>query len=502
MTTTSTGTRLLARNALLNLAGQLLPLVVALVAMPALVAGLDRDRFGILTLAWTAIGYFAVFDLSLGRALTHAVATRGARAHDEDDLAAVVWTTLALMLGLGAAGAVVLVAVAPWLVTSLLAVPDALHGEAVHAFWLLALALPFVVSTAGLRGLLEAHQRFGLINALRVPLALLTYLGPLAVLPFSHALVPVVGALVVGRALAWLAHVVACWREYPALRRRAAVRRDLVRPLLRMGGWMTVSNVVSPLMTYLDRFVIGAALSVAAVAYYVTPYEVVTKLLIVPGALLGVLFPAFAAASVGDRAATARLLDRGARVLVLAMLPPAALLVAIAPEGLHWWVGADFAREGARVLQWLALGVFVNAVAQVPYTALQGVGRPDLTAKLNLAELAPYLGAMWWLAHRWGITGVAVAWAARVTVDAAVLFALAGRHVAGGRAPRVVAAAVVLPAGALAAMMAVPTLASRLAALALLLAAFAAAAWRWLLAPEERAGLLGMVRAPVGSPAP
>ena len=45
---------------------------------------------------------------------------------------------------------------------------------------------------------------------------------------------------------------------------------------------MTVSNVVNPLMVYFDRFLIGGRISMSAVAFYVTPYEVVTKLSMIP----------------------------------------------------------------------------------------------------------------------------------------------------------------------------------------------------------------------------
>jgi len=38
-----------------------------------------------------------------------------------------------------------------------------------------------------------------------------------------------------------------------------------------------VTNVVSPLLVTFDRFLIGALVSVTAVAYYATPFEVVTK---------------------------------------------------------------------------------------------------------------------------------------------------------------------------------------------------------------------------------
>ena len=86
----------------------------------------------------------------------------------------------------------------PWLVHRALNVPGRCSRETLQSFRLLGLSLPFVITTAGLRGLLEAHQRFGLINALRVPMGVFTFAGPLLVLPFSKSLVPVVATLVAG----------------------------------------------------------------------------------------------------------------------------------------------------------------------------------------------------------------------------------------------------------------------------------------------------------------
>ena len=65
---------------------------------------------------------------------------------------------------------------------------------------------------------------------------------------------------------------------------------------------MTVSNVLGPLMVTFDRFLIGSIISIAAVAYYSIPYEVVTKLWLISSALIGVLFPAFSATNSVDRA--------------------------------------------------------------------------------------------------------------------------------------------------------------------------------------------------------
>ena len=160
---------------------------------------------------------------------------------------------------------------------------------------------------------------------------------------------------------------------------------------------MTVSNLVSPIMIYLDRFVIGALISVTAVAYYVTPFEAVTKLLVIPGAFVGVLFPVFGSTFFRDSRRTAGLYYKSVKYIFLALLPMTLISASLAREILTYWLGSQFAENSYLVLQVLSLGVFINGVANVPFSLIQGVGRSDLTAKINLLELPAYLCVMWWL---------------------------------------------------------------------------------------------------------
>lgn len=420
------GGRLLARNAIVNLLGQGAPLLVAVFAIPVLTRQLGSARFGLLTLAWVVLGYFSLFDLGLGRAMTKVVAERLGLGQ-EDTVPAVVWTTLALMLALGVVGSIVSLAISPWLVFHALKIPNPLKPESLQTFYLLAVAIPLVTSTAGLRGVLEAKQRFDLVNAVRVPLGVLTFLGPLAVLPFTHSLVPIVAVLLFTRALAWIAHLVLCVRVLPALRARGLLQLAVVRPLLEFGTWISVSNVVGPLMVTLDRFVIGAMISVSAVAYYTAPYEAVTKLWMIPGALTGVLFPAFATTLSYGRARAASLYRIALKFTFLILFPITLVIMSLAREGLDLWLGLEYAQRSTRVLQWLAVGVFVNSLGQVPFALIQGGGRPDLTAKLHLIELPFYLLGLWWLISFVGIEGAAIAWAARCLVDTSVLLGIARR---------------------------------------------------------------------------
>ncbi len=489
-----TGRRLLARNTLLNLAGLGVPLVVALAATPPLIRALGVERFGVLTTAWAVIGYFSLFDLGIGRALTHLVAGRVGEGR-EAEVPPAVWTATVLLLALGAAGGLTVWLLAPWLVEDVFRISPALRGETAGAIRLLAVSLPLVTSTAGLRGVLEAYQRFGAVNAIRLPLGVLTFLGPLAVVPFSRSLVALVGVLVLARMAAWIAHAALSLSAVPALRHLARLDRDVVGALFRYGGWLTVANAASTVMVYMDRFVIGAVVSMAAVAYYVTPYELASRIALVPGALLGVLFPAFATRFAQDPAGAARLFDGAVRLVFVALLPVALALTALAPEGLRLWVGADFAGHATPVLRWITVGVFVNCLALVPATALQGIGRPDLTAKLNVVELPLYLVALWLLLRARGIEGAAMAWTLRAVVDAAVLGLLARRaSLVDGASLRRTGALLAGAAPLFAAAALLPALEARTAVLLAGTAVLAGVAWRLLLSDGERALVRSRVR--------
>jgi O-antigen/teichoic acid export membrane protein len=486
--------RLLARNVGLSAAGWAVPAVFALLAIPALVRAMGAERFGLLALAWTLVGPFSPFDLGIGRALTQALSARVGRA-DQGDSPDVAWTAGWLMLGVGLAGALGLALAAAPLAERWLHVPPALRGEAVLAFRLLALAVPLTVLTSGLRGVLEAGQAFRAVTALRVPLAILTFAGPWAVQPVSHALPAAVGVLVAARAFVAVLHGAAVARRYPELRRARAPRVAALRSLWAVAGWMTLSTLANPILATGDRLLIGAALPMAAFAQYAAVGELASKLGVVGAVLQPVLLPALAATLVADASRAAGLFDRGVRITALAVAPAALAMVAFAPEGLRLWLGAELARDAAPALQILAIGWYVNAFAQLPYVALQGAGRADVPAAFHVLEVPLHLGVLWLLVGRFGLAGAAAAGALRLGVDALALFAAA--PLALRDAGPVLRRGLGLTFGGAAALGAcalVAALPARAALAAVLLAAFAYGARRWLVTPDERAAAAAWIR--------
>ena len=486
-----TGGRLLARNTVFSLVGQSMPLLIAFFAVPLLTSGLGTERFGVLMLVWVVIGYFSLFDLGLGRALTRLVAEKLGTGR-EQEIPALVWTALLLILVLGLAGVIVVIVITPWLVYRVLKIPEALQSETLQSFYLCAFCIPIVVSTTGLGGILEALQRFDLVSSLRIIIGACTFLGPLLVLPFSDSLLSTVAVLVAGRLVVLFIHLCLCLRIWPALRQGVALRRAEIGPLLHFGSWLTVSAIVSPLMVTLDRFLIGIMVSVTAVAYYATPNEMISKFLNIPAALGNVLFPAFTVSFAQDPSRATRLLSRGIKYTFISMFPPLLFIMTFAYEGLHLWLGPEFAQNSVGVLQWLAVGVFMNSLARLAFTFVQGVGRADLTGKLHLIELPFYMSAVWILTRAYGIVGTAFVWTFRIAVDTLFLFGMTKR-LSPTSAPAVwhaaLAMGVALPTFALFSLpMGIVT---KGILLVLVLVAFCLAAWFLILTREEHVMVKG-----------
>jgi O-antigen/teichoic acid export membrane protein len=490
-----TSGKLLARNTIYSLIGQGIPLLLAVFSIPLLIKGLGTDRFGILTLAWMIISYFSLFDLGLGRALTQLVAERLGKGEDEETIADLVWTASILMVGLGAVGAIVFIAIAPWLVYTVLKLPEAIQQETLNSFYWLSISIPIVTCSAGLVGVLSALQRFDMINAVRIPLGLFMFMGPLVVLPVSNSLVPIMAVLVVGRLTFAGFYAWCCFRAMPALATRARFSQSSVFPLLRFGSWMTVTNIVGPLMVSMDRFLIGSLISVTAVTYYTTPYEVVTKLWIIPTALVSVLFPAFSTSFANNPKQAARLFNQGVRYIFLVLYPITFIVVAFASEGLNIWLGKDFAANSAPVLQWLAIGILINSLAQVPFALIQSLARPDITAKLHMLELPFYAILLWQFTHLFGIVGAAYAWVIRVLVDTVFTF-----HIAHSFLPNYssIIRSTILILGGVVFTFPLITLSTtgilKMSLVSLVLLGFAAIAWCILLTIEERKWITKQLR--------
>ncbi|MEX2156183.1 MAG: flippase [Gemmatimonadales bacterium] len=420
----------LKRSAAWNLIGSLTPMALGLVTIPYLIRQIGVEAFGILTLIWSLIGYFSVFDFGIGRALTQQVSMhRSERMATE--IPALVKIGLQLMLVTGALGGIVLVGAAHQLGYHWLNVSAPLRDITARCLIIAAVGIPLTTVTSGLKGVLEGYEDFRVSSILRLLLGLLNFgLPATTVLVLGPSLPYMVSSLVVARLLILVAHVVAIHGRVSVvvIARVAPLTFERTKALLRFGAWMTASNMISPLMVTADRFVISFVLGASVVAYYTVPFDFILRLLIFPAALTTALFPRFAFLFRRDKADVRALYRRSHRLVIVGM-STICLVIAVGSDwGLSLWVGEAFAERSWMIASVLAVGVLFNSLAQIPHAAIQATGDVKTTSLIHLGEFVVYLPALFLAVHFVGLLGAAIVWVLRCTGDYALLSFFARRR--------------------------------------------------------------------------
>ncbi len=465
----------LKKNTLYNLFGSLAPMVVSVVTVPIFLRVIGDARYGVLALVWLFLGYFGLFDPGVARAAEFHIARLHGKELDKER-ESVFWTALLINLGFGLVGGLVAYLIARPVFLTAFKMPENMRLEVLSSLPWLAAAIPLSLITGMLGGALQARERFAQYNIISLVSSIIAQIVPLMVAywhgPDLRWLIP---AVMISRTIG---AIPMCLLLIPALPLGVGggFDRSKSKALFSYGGWITVTNVLNPILTTVDRMVIGSVLNAQSVAFYSVPFNLVSRASVVPGALTTSLFPKL---SRGNREDSARLASDAVLGLAAVMTLMCVIGIAALPIFMQHWVGADFAKHSATVGVILLIGIWVNSLAFIPYSHLQAIERPDLVAKFHAIELIPFLGVLWVGLHTFGLVGAAWAWTLRVTVDAILLFAVAGQ-IPGWRK--------VLPGGALvliSAVFAPRSLLSLNTAIELVVVA-AAFAWSGTVSPHMR----------------
>jgi O-antigen/teichoic acid export membrane protein len=183
-----------------------------------------------------------------------------------------------------------------------------------------------------------------------------------------------------------------------------------------------VTNMVAE---SLDRVMLGTGLGARFVTYYTVPQNLVTRLNIVPTALVRTLFPRLSA--VGREHADT--ITRQSLEFLNGVFTPVALtaMLVLGPF-LHLWVGSEVANAGAPVGRILIIYVWLVGQASLTRILIQAQVHPATAAKVGLFELPLFAAALWYGIAHYGLTGAAVVVAARGLFDYVVLLRLSAIH--------------------------------------------------------------------------
>ena len=183
---------------------------------------------------------------------------------------------------------------------------------------------------------------------------------------------------------------------------------------------MTISNIISPMMVYFDRFIISYILGAKNVGYYTAPAEIISRMSIVPTSISRAVFPRLSGLS--DIAKFKKELKFSYLIMALICVPLVAFCLIFSGKIMYYWLGPQYFIKSSEIFFILLTGFLFNSLAQIPFSAIQSLGKSKITALLHCAEVIPYFLVLYALTSHYGLIGTAYAWSIRVIIDFFALF--------------------------------------------------------------------------------
>lgn len=402
----------IAKNSFFNVAGYLIPGLLSIPILGYMARELGIEEFGLFTLILSIVGYASIFDIGITRSVIREIAIY---KHNKKEVIKILSTSTLIILLLGILAAFLII-IFNIQITKLLKVSANIKEEFNLCLIIMSLSIPFFLVTQVWCSLLEGKEEFLKLNIYKSISSTLVILLPAIGLFWGQSLTYVIIGLLISRIIAMLLIFKFC----KGYRFVIAFDKLVFNRLITFGGWIAVSNIISPIMSYFDRFILANRMGSDVVGFYTGPSEAIARIGIFPSAIARTIFPMLSS----NQMESFNIKKISYILIILSVLPFALFFAGFAEEILNLWLGDSFAASSSLVFQILILGLVFNSVAQVPFASIQASGNSKATALLHLIECLPYLVLLWWLIAHYGIVGAAWAWTIRMFIDMILLIVI------------------------------------------------------------------------------
>ncbi|MFM0739775.1 oligosaccharide flippase family protein [Paraburkholderia xenovorans] len=415
--------RSIVKNIFINFAGAIAPTFVSLVTVPAYIHLMGVERYGVINLVWTLIGYFGVLDLGTSLATENQISK--ARAANDDSIEQIFWSAWFMNLGTGIVGGLLVYLGTFVYITHGVAVDPAFQREVMASLPWIAVAVPIANVSWVFAGAINGVERFASFNINQTLGTALFQLLPLAaIFCFSPSLAVVIPAAVLARLVAGVMLGAAACRAI-GIRRMRLPQWHVMLELFRYGRWMLLFSGAGMIASTLDRMLIGTMMGARYVTYYTAPQNLVSRLNLLPVAMVRTLFPRLSAVSRVDADALAH---RSLAFLNGAFTPCVIVALFALKPFLTLWLGATVA-AAAPVAGVLVLGVWLAGQSSILGILIQAQTNPALVAGVSWLQLPLFIVALWAGIHWYGIMGAGVVVAFKALFDYGVLLYFSRLHV-------------------------------------------------------------------------
>jgi O-antigen/teichoic acid export membrane protein len=420
-------------NVAANYASQAFVAAAGLLTVPVYIRLMGAEAFGLIGFNTLLQAWFMLLDTGLTAALARQASLYNGGEDNADLLAALKKVLETVFTGIGVAGALAFILLAPVVARDWLRVVALDEAQVARSIGLMGVVVAFRWQSALYRGTITGFERQVWLGGANVVIAALRFILPIPLLVFvDNGPVAFFGLQVVVALLEMLV----MRRKVSALMPRVVgrgVEWRVLRPVMAFSAGIAFTSIIWVLVTQSDKLILSRLLPLTEFGHYSMAVQLAMAITLLNTPFTTAILPNMTRIHAGGDPADLMLMFRRATQLVtLAVAPATIVLVALGREVLVAWTGdAALASDVAPVLGLYATGNALMAIAALSYYLQYAHGHVRLHIRGQLLFALLYLPLLAFGVYMAGAVGAGWCWAAANGVYLVLWAPLAVRSLTG-----------------------------------------------------------------------
>lgn len=419
--------RRLALNSVLSGASWILPIALTIVATPILISRLGADQYGIYALIAGFLSYS--FAVGIGRAAVKFTAEFKAAGRD-DAVTEAISTSVLYAAAIGTTAAMVFVFATPFVVRSVLLIPERYAAMAAAAFYIASMGLVFALVSNVFQSVLQGLNRFGSFFLISNILAVVLPAGNIVVVLLGYGVPQLQAWNGIVFLLGAIAYYAILRRSWPRV--FAQPSREVLSLILKASFGIILYQLIGNGIYFFERTWVTRSSGPEAIAHYSIAFLVAFYLHSFVSSFGTVLFASMNEL-LGAKAKLIELYDLSLKLIFATVVFVVVSLLCAGRQLLDLWLGPQLSANVYPILTIHAISIGILTLMILPWQINEVFRATRLNVLIALIWSIVGIPAMILLSANLGSIGVAAGRSTAMAAGLPLLFYAEHRFLGGIR---------------------------------------------------------------------
>lgn len=398
----------------ISLAFQAFPLIIGLISVPLNIEILGNELWGVYSISVGFIFIFMYFSLGVGPAISYEL-PKLININDSNQISKLLSNGFIITISIAICFSVIGYLLADTIAIKLFNIKST---DYFYLFQYSSICGGLAVIISFQRSIFESSQDFFIVSVNRILISCSLLTAPIINhyifnQPAKESIILILYSYI----LVSLIYVLLIRKKYKQITIFNYDQETIIK-LISFGKWISFQSIIHQFFLNIDRMIISSFIGVNQVAFYTTPYDLLSKLTVISTSLTAGLIPGVSYWTKNNMVKNIKTIEKKLiKKFLLIYVPILVFLFLLAEEILKQWISSEYMIKSSSVFKILVIAFCINSFSNMYAKLLIALNKPNLFFYISSISTIIFIFCCFVLVNKFAIEGVAFAVFLKVSVD-------------------------------------------------------------------------------------